>query len=50
MKKIYLVYGDEQYFIDEKINEILNKNSVYEKIVYDAYEDSLSKVIEELKL
>lgn len=50
MKKIYLVYGDEQYFIDEKVNEILNKNSVYEKIVYDAYEDSLSKVIEELNI
>jgi len=50
MKKIYLVYGDEQYFIDEKVNEILSKNSVYEKIVYDAYEDSLSKVIEELNI
>ena len=35
MNKIYLVYGDEPYLIDEYIKKLEKEYSDYEKVCYD---------------
>lgn len=46
MNNVYLVYGNEEYFIDEYIKKLLEKYSDYEFVEYDMLETNISDVIE----
>ncbi|HOO67999.1 MAG TPA: DNA polymerase III subunit delta [Bacilli bacterium] len=48
MNKLYLVYGNESYFIDKFINSIIEQYKEFEFITYTALEDNVSKVIDDL--
>ena len=45
MNKIYLVYGDEPYLIDEYIKKIEKEYSDYEKVCYDMLEVNVENAI-----
>lgn len=47
MNKIYLIYGDERYLIEKKINEIISENSDYDVIKYDMTIDNIKDAIED---
>ena len=50
MKNVYLVYGEEKYLIDEFILKIINNYKEYEKIEYDALENNIDDVIDDLNM
>lgn len=48
MNKIYLLYGDEKYFIDQYLNDLLSKNKDYDLVEYDALDTKIDDVIDDL--
>lgn len=50
MKNVYLIYGEEKYLIDEFVMQVINKYSEYEKIEYDALENNIDDVINDLNM
>ena len=42
MNKIYLIYGDEEYFIDEKLKDLRNKYNNFDFITYDMTDTNIS--------
>lgn len=50
MKNVYLVYGEEKYLIDEFVLKIINNYKNYEKIEYDALENNIDDVINDLNM
>lgn len=50
MRNIYLIYGDEEYFIDREIYKIKNKFVDYEIVNYDMTISNISEALEEASL
>ena len=50
MNKIYLIYGDEEYFINNEINNLKSKYSDYDIITYDMVESNISDAIEDASM
>ena len=50
MNNIYLIYGDEDYFIDKEINKIKEKYKGYDLINYDMLETNISSAIEDASM
>lgn len=47
MNKIYLIYGEEDYFINKEIDKIKNNNSDYEVVNYDMTLNNISDALED---
>ena len=47
MNKIYLLYGEEDYLINEKINEIKNKYNSYDCVNYDMLDNNISEALDD---
>lgn len=47
MNKIYLIYGNEQYFIDEYVNELKKKYSTYDLVCFDMLSSNISDALED---
>ena len=50
MNNIYLIYGDEDYFIDKEIKKIKEKYKDYDLINYDMLETNISSAIEDASM
>lgn len=50
MSNIYLIYGDEDYFIDREVDKIRNKYIDYDVINYDMTVSNISEALEEASL
>ncbi len=50
MRNIYLIYGDEEYFIDREIDKIKNKFVDYEVVNYDMTISNISEALEDASL
>ena len=48
MNKVYLIYGNEKYFIDEQVNKIVSEYKEYDLINYDMCETNINKAVEEV--
>ena len=44
---MYILYGENDYEINKYIEEILNKENIVDKIVYDYEENDIEEVINE---
>ena len=47
MNKIYLIYGEEDYFINKEINKIKNEYTDYEVVNYDMTLNNISDALED---
>lgn len=47
MNKVYLIYGEEDYFIDKEISKIKNEFSDYDLVSYDMLENNISEALED---
>ena len=50
MNKVYLIYGNEKYFIDEQVNKIVSEYKEYDLINYDMCETNINKAVEEVSM
>lgn len=50
MNKIFLLYGEEDYLINEKINEIKSDYLSYDCIKYDMMESNISEALEDASM
>lgn len=50
MNKIYLIYGDEEYFIDEKLKDLRNKYNNFDFITYDMTDTNISVAVEDVSI
>lgn len=50
MNNIYLIYGDEDYFINSEINNLKEKYKDYDLINYDMFITNISDVIEDASM
>lgn len=50
MSNVYLLYGENEYLINKKIEEIKNKYSSYDIVSYDMTIDNISSAIEDLSM
>ena len=50
MNNIYLIYGDEDYFINNEINKLRDKYKSYDLINYDMFITNISDVIEDASM
>lgn len=50
MSKIYLIYGDEDYFINEEINKLKVEYKDYDLVTYDMLENNISLAIEDASM
>ena len=47
MNKVYLIYGEEDYFIDKEISKIKSEFSNYDLVYYDMLESNISEALED---
>lgn len=47
MNKVYLIYGEEPYFIDKEISKLVEKFNDYEVVSYDMFENNISDALED---
>lgn len=47
MNRIYLIYGEESYFIDKEISKLREQFKDYELVSYDMYETNVGDVIDD---
>lgn len=50
MNGIYLIYGDEEYLINNEINKLKEKYSTYDIVTYDMLEQNISDAIEDASM
>lgn len=50
MNKIYLIYGDEEYFINNEINKLKKEYSNYDLIEHDMLEENIGVAIEDASM
>ena len=47
MNKVYLIYGEEDYYIDKEISKIKSEFSDYDLVSYDMLESNISEALED---
>lgn len=50
MNGIYLIYGEEEYLINNEINKLKQKYSTYDIVTYDMLEQNISDAIEDASM
>ena len=50
MNKIYLIYGDEEYFINNEINKLKKEYLNYDLVEHDMLEENISVAIEDAEM
>ena len=50
MNKIYLIYGDEEYFINNEIDKLKEEYKDYDLVTYDMLENNISDAIEDASM
>ena len=50
MNKVYLIYGDEEYFINAEINNLKNKYSEFDLVTFDMLETNIGDAIEDASM
>jgi len=47
MNKVYLIYGEEKYFIDRELSKLKEEYNEYELVSYDMLENNISDALED---
>ena len=50
MNQIYLIYGDEDYFINEEISKLKDKYKEYDLVTYDMLDTNISVALEDASM